>query len=109
MFGIPLQFHFIYFPRACDSSCNSDSTRFKVLHGCGHSFHESCFPSGCEMCPLCKDGILRAITSLSLKADEAIQNPDIRQEKKTLMKLLMTTKMKLWMMKLINTPLTAPI
>ena len=33
------------------------------------------------MCPLCKDGILRAITSLSLKADEAIQNPDIRQEK----------------------------
>ena len=50
--------------------------RFKILHGCGHSFHPECFPSGHTVCSICRDEVVDAIKSLSAKASEAILNPE---------------------------------
>ena len=67
------------FSRRCDlSNCQQSASNkiFKILHGCGHSFHLECFPSCHTVCPICNDEVIDAIKSLSAKASEAILNPE---------------------------------
>jgi len=52
----------------------------KILHGCGHSFHLSCFPHGPGICSICKVEIQDALTTLSETASHAIRNINIRVE-----------------------------
>eukprot|EP00795_Rhopilema_esculentum_P014983 gene14983-6137_t len=51
----------------------SINTSMKILHGCGHSFHPECFPSGPG---ICKDKLVDAIKVLSEAASASILNPD---------------------------------
>eukprot|EP00795_Rhopilema_esculentum_P003561 gene3561-2346_t len=48
----------------------------KILHGCGHSFHPECFPSGPGICSICKDKLVDSIKVLSEAASASILNPD---------------------------------
>ena len=34
-----------------DTCLRENDDNFKILHGCGHSYHISCFPDGPEKCP----------------------------------------------------------
>ena len=66
------------FCRRCDlRTCMEPSTNtsMKILHGCGHSFHKECFPSGYGICCICKDALITAISHLASSAEEAIFNP----------------------------------
>ena len=46
----------------------------KILHGCWHSFHKECFPSGYGICCICKGALITATSHLSSSAEEAIFN-----------------------------------
>ena len=52
----------------------------KILHGCGHSFHLSCFPYEPGICSICKIEIQDALTTLSETASLAIRNINVRVE-----------------------------
>ena len=49
----------------------------KILHGCGHSLHFSCFPHGPGICSICKVEIQDALTTLSETASHAIRNINV--------------------------------
>ena len=53
---------------------------FKILHGCGHSFHSSYFPHGPGICTICKVEIQDALTTLSETASQAIRNINVKAE-----------------------------
>ena len=52
----------------------------KILHGCGHSFHLSCFPHGPGISSICKVEIQDALNTLSETASHAIRNINVRVE-----------------------------
>ena len=56
----------------------------KILHGCDHSFHLSCFPHGPGICSICKVKIQDALTALSETASHAIRNINVRVEQEDL-------------------------
>ena len=55
----------------------SESTTFKILSGCAHSFHDECFPSGLNTCSVCKEEIVDAVKSLATKTSDGILNPEL--------------------------------
>jgi len=55
----------------------------KILHGCGHSFHLSCFPHVPGICSICKVEIQdaqEALTTVSETVSHAIRNINVRVE-----------------------------
>ena len=62
--------------RKCDlDTClRENDDNFKILHGCGHSYHISCFPDGPEKCTVCEAELTNAILSLLKVATTAIFN-----------------------------------
>ena len=54
--------------------CTSNSPIWKVLQGCGHSFHVLCILPEIGTCPLCHATILEKIESLGQTANNAVSS-----------------------------------
>ena len=48
----------------------------KVLPGCGHSFHLTCFPCGKGIWSICKVELTNAVKTLSASASQSIRHPE---------------------------------
>ena len=74
---LPLGFQFQPCPdqgRRCDKSgCTiSTNTPWKVFEGCWHSFHLCCL-TVVDVCPICREGIVTALTSLANTANQSVR------------------------------------
>ena len=65
----------VYPSRKCDKiDCDKDSdSTYRILPGCGHSFHVACLSDQVIMCSICKEELSQAMKSLCDVARDALE------------------------------------
>ena len=49
---------------------------FIILHGCGHSFHTTCLPTGNVSCLVCKEELAKSLEEYGRKARNRLHHMD---------------------------------